>query len=305
MKDASARNICSSSTAFELGDGAPSEYFSLEILKAPLLGPGIVFCISFLHFRAARLSFSLVAFGAETSILASDLGFTELRMEALQQGVASRTQLAVGDLSSSFKGAAVTNVKTAPGNGAKACPPLVCTATSSIAEQKGVESSLADVEADGRVFNFAAGPATLPAKVVKQAQEELFNWRGSGMSVMEMSHRGKEFTSIIQKAEKDLRELLKIPENYDVLFLQGGASTQFSAIPLNLAGPEDVVDYIVTGTVSLNAVPISVITWKNFFLFGSVVACGLSIVEFRRFCWNFSCLEVYKSLPIFSSVLDL
>jgi len=168
---------------------------------------------------------------------------------AVQQGVVARPQFAVGDLSSSFKGASIVNAKVAFPNGVRAFPRLVtkCTATSSVAEQKGADSSLADVEADGRVFNFAAGPATLPAKVVKQAQEELFNWRGSGMSVMEMSHRGKEFTAIIQKAEKDFRELLKVPDNYAVLFLQGGASTQFSAIPLNLAGPEDVADYIVTG----------------------------------------------------------
>ena len=73
------------------------------------------------------------------------------------------------------------------------------------------------------MFNFAAGPATLPPNVIKKAQAELYNWRGSGMSIMEMSHRGKEFTSIIQKAESDLCELLSIPANYEVLFLQGGA----------------------------------------------------------------------------------
>ncbi|KAJ4824714.1 Phosphoserine aminotransferase [Turnera subulata] len=99
-----------------------------------------------------------------------------------------------------------------------------------------------------RVFNFAAGPATLPAHVIKKAQAELYNWGGSGMSVMEMSHRGKEFLSIIQKAEADLRALLNIPENYEVLFLQGGATTQFAAIPLNLVEPEDTVDYLVTGS---------------------------------------------------------
>jgi hypothetical protein len=157
---------------------------------------------------------------------------------AVQQGVVARNQFAVrgvGELRSSFKGAAVVNAKAAP-RSVQAFPRLVtrCTAVSPVAEQKGVDSSLPD---DARVFNFAAGPATLPAKVVKQAQDELFNWRGSGMSVMEMSHRGKEFTSIIQKAD-----------NYAVLFLQGGASTQFSSIPLNLCGPEDVADYIVTGT---------------------------------------------------------
>eukprot|EP00252_Welwitschia_mirabilis_P005654 TRINITY_DN1615_c0_g2_i1.p1 TRINITY_DN1615_c0_g2~~TRINITY_DN1615_c0_g2_i1.p1 ORF type:complete len:424 (-),score=72.82 TRINITY_DN1615_c0_g2_i1:3-1274(-) len=101
-----------------------------------------------------------------------------------------------------------------------------------------------------RVFNFAAGPATLPENVLKKAQEELYNWRGCGMSVMEMSHRGKEFLSIIQKAEADLRELLGIPSKYEVLFLQGGASSQFSAVPLNLCQAGDPADYIVTGSWS-------------------------------------------------------
>ncbi|CAN1132555.1 Phosphoserine aminotransferase 1, chloroplastic [Linum perenne] len=99
-----------------------------------------------------------------------------------------------------------------------------------------------------RVFNFAAGPATLPANVLKKAESELYNWRGSGMSVMEMSHRGKEFLSIIHKAESDLRSLLNISDDYSVLFLQGGATTQFAAIPLNLCSPQDAVDYVVTGS---------------------------------------------------------
>ncbi|KAK6946525.1 Aminotransferase class V domain [Dillenia turbinata] len=99
-----------------------------------------------------------------------------------------------------------------------------------------------------RVFNFAAGPATLPENVLKKAESELYNWRGCGMSVMEMSHRGKEFLSIIQKAESDLKTLLSIPSDYAVLFLQGGATTQFSAIPLNLCEPNDQVDFLVTGS---------------------------------------------------------
>ncbi|KAL5099652.1 hypothetical protein RYX36_003979 [Vicia faba] len=99
-----------------------------------------------------------------------------------------------------------------------------------------------------RVFNFAAGPATLPENVLLKAQSELYNWNGSGMSVMEMSHRGKEFLSIIQKAESDLRALLQIPSQYSLLFLQGGATTQFAALPLNLCTPQDTVDYIVTGS---------------------------------------------------------
>ncbi|KAK7309403.1 hypothetical protein RJT34_06100 [Clitoria ternatea] len=103
-------------------------------------------------------------------------------------------------------------------------------------------------QSQDRVFNFAAGPAILPENVLLRAQSELYNWRGSGMSVMEMSHRGKEFLSIIQKAESDLRSLLQIPPEYSVLFLQGGATTQFAAVPLNLCTPNDAVDYVVTGS---------------------------------------------------------
>ncbi|XP_057448948.1 phosphoserine aminotransferase 2, chloroplastic-like [Lotus japonicus] len=103
-------------------------------------------------------------------------------------------------------------------------------------------------QSSDRVFNFAAGPATLPENVLLKAQSELYNWRGSGMSVMEMSHRGKEFLSIIQKAESDLRTLLQIPPEYSVLFLQGGATSQFAAVPLNLCAANDAVDYIVTGS---------------------------------------------------------
>lgn len=114
-------------------------------------------------------------------------------------------------------------------------------------------SSLTVHASDDRVFNFSAGPACLPIEVLQQAQDELINWHGSGMSVMEMSHRGKEFDSIIKKAEADLRTLLSIPDNYKVLFLQGGASTQFAAIPLNLTADGDTVDYIVTGSWSKKA----------------------------------------------------
>ncbi|KAJ6794517.1 putative phosphoserine aminotransferase 1, chloroplastic [Iris pallida] len=99
------------------------------------------------------------------------------------------------------------------------------------------------------VFNFAAGPATLPESVLLKAQAELFDYRGSGMSIMEVSHRGKEFDSVIKTAESDLRELLSVPDDYSVLFLQGGATTQFSAVPLNLCtSPSDPADFIVTGS---------------------------------------------------------
>ncbi|GAX77549.1 hypothetical protein CEUSTIGMA_g4993.t1 [Chlamydomonas eustigma] len=105
----------------------------------------------------------------------------------------------------------------------------------------------------GRVYNFSAGPAILPEDVLEQAQRDMLNWQGSGMSIMEMSHRGKEFDGIAKKAEADLRTLLNIPANYKVLFLQGGASTQFAALPLNLASQEDVTDYVVTGAWSKKA----------------------------------------------------
>lgn len=105
-----------------------------------------------------------------------------------------------------------------------------------------------------RVFNFAAGPATLPLEVLQQARDELVDWRGSGMSVMEISHRSKAFIGVAQEAENLLRELLKVPSNYKVLFLQGGATGQFSAIPLNLTTSESTVDYINTGAWSKKAI---------------------------------------------------
>ena len=97
-----------------------------------------------------------------------------------------------------------------------------------------------------RVYNFSAGPAVLPEEVLKEAADEMLDYRGTGMSVMEMSHRSKAFETIIQEAEADLRELMDIPDNYKVLFLQGGASQQFAMIPMNLM-KNRVVDYIVTG----------------------------------------------------------
>jgi phosphoserine aminotransferase len=105
-----------------------------------------------------------------------------------------------------------------------------------------------------RKFNFSAGPATLPLSVLQQIQSELLDWRGSGMSVMEMSHRDKDFMSIAAEAEKDLRELLGVPGNYKVLFLQGGAMGQFAAVPMNLLRGKSAADYIVTGSWSTKAV---------------------------------------------------
>ena len=105
-----------------------------------------------------------------------------------------------------------------------------------------------------RVFNFAAGPATLPLEVLQQAQAEMTDWKSSGMSVMEVSHRSKAFIAVAQEAEADLRELLKVPANYKVLFLQGGATGMFSAIPMNLATAESTVDYVNTGAWSKKAI---------------------------------------------------
>jgi phosphoserine aminotransferase len=105
-----------------------------------------------------------------------------------------------------------------------------------------------------RVFNFSAGPAALPLAVLERARDEITDWRGCGMSVMEMSHRGKEFSEIAARAEASLRELLCITDDYHVLFLQGGATTQFGAIPFNLAEHDSVADYVLTGSWSRKAV---------------------------------------------------
>ncbi len=97
-----------------------------------------------------------------------------------------------------------------------------------------------------RVYNFSAGPAVLPEEVLKEAADEMLDYKGTGMSVMEMSHRSKAYDTIIKEAEQDLRDLMNIPDNYKVLFLQGGASQQFAMIPMNLM-KNGVADYIVTG----------------------------------------------------------
>jgi phosphoserine aminotransferase len=104
-----------------------------------------------------------------------------------------------------------------------------------------------------RVFNFAAGPAALPLKVLEQVRSELTDWRGCGSSVLEVSHRSNAFIEVAQTAESDLRELLGIATNYRVLFMQGGASAQFAAIPLNLASADALVDYLNTGAWSQKA----------------------------------------------------
>jgi phosphoserine aminotransferase len=105
-----------------------------------------------------------------------------------------------------------------------------------------------------RVFNFSAGPAVLPESVLRQAAAEMLDWHGSGMSVMEMSHRGKEFIGIAAKAEADLRTLLAIPANYKVLFLQGGAIGENAIIPMNLLGGRNSADYVNTGEWSKKSI---------------------------------------------------
>ena len=105
-----------------------------------------------------------------------------------------------------------------------------------------------------QIYNFSAGPAVLPKEVLQQARDEMLDWRGSGMSVMEMSHRGKEFMAIAAQMENDLRELAGIPQNYKVLFLQGGASSQFAMVPMNLLRGKTSADYIDTGQWSTKAI---------------------------------------------------
>ncbi|BBN59607.1 3-phosphoserine/phosphohydroxythreonine transaminase [Hydrogenovibrio marinus] len=105
-----------------------------------------------------------------------------------------------------------------------------------------------------RAFNFSAGPAMLPEEVMRKAQAEFLDWKNTGMSVMEVSHRSKEFMALAHKMEADLREVMHIPDNYKVLFVHGGASLQFTAIPMNLTQEGDTVDYINTGVWSEKAI---------------------------------------------------
>lgn len=104
------------------------------------------------------------------------------------------------------------------------------------------------------IYNFSAGPAVLPKEVLQRARDEMLDWHGSGMSVMEMSHRGEEFMSIVTKAESDLRELAKIPDHYKILFLQGGASSQFAMVPMNLLQKKKSASYVNTGQWSQKAI---------------------------------------------------
>ena len=135
-----------------------------------------------------------------------------------------------------------------------------------------------------RVYNFSAGPAVLPEEVLQEAAEEMLNYRGSGMSVMEMSHRSSDFQNIIDEAERDLRGLMGIPDNYKVLFLQGGASQQFAMIPMNLM-KNRVADYIVTGNWAKKAA-------EEASLFGKVNVVASSKDR------NFSYIPDLSDLPV-------
>ena len=135
-----------------------------------------------------------------------------------------------------------------------------------------------------RVYNFSAGPAVLPEEVLAEAASEMLDYRGSGMSVMEMSHRSKPFGEIIENAEADLRELVGIPDNYRVLFLQGGASQQFAAVPMNLM-KNRVADYIVTGAWAKKA-------FKEAKIFGDARAIASSEDETFSYIPDCSDLDV-------------
>lgn len=100
---------------------------------------------------------------------------------------------------------------------------------------------------ENRIYNFSAGPCTLPNEVMLEAQEDFYSYKGQGLSVMEMSHRSKTYDEIIVAAEKDIRTLLNVSDDYAVLFLQGGATLQFSMVPLNLMSPNNKADYFNTG----------------------------------------------------------
>ena len=133
-----------------------------------------------------------------------------------------------------------------------------------------------------RVYNFSAGPAVLPEEVLKEAAEEMLDYKGSGQSVMEMSHRSKEYDAIIKEAEADFRELLGLPDNYKVLFLQGGASTQFAMIPMNFMKNKKAA-YIVTGQWAKKA-------YKEAALFGDAVAVASS--EDKTFSYIPDCSDL-------------
>jgi len=136
-----------------------------------------------------------------------------------------------------------------------------------------------------RVFNFSAGPCTLPVEVLEEAERDLINYKGVGMSVMEMSHRSKAFEKILADTEAALRALLDIPANYKVLFLQGGASLQFSMIPLNYLGAGQTADYIVTGAWGEKA-------------YEAANLVGATTLAYDGKSSNFTDTPIFESLPL-------
>ena len=135
-----------------------------------------------------------------------------------------------------------------------------------------------------RVYNFSAGPAVLPEEVLREAAEEMMDYKGSGMSVMEMSHRSKVYDTIIKEAEQDIRDLMHIPDHYKVLFLQGGASQQFAMIPMNLMKNKKA-GYIITGQWAKKA-------WQEAKLYGTANAIASSADK------TFSYIPDCSDLPI-------
>lgn len=140
----------------------------------------------------------------------------------------------------------------------------------------------------GRVFNFSAGPAVLPEEVLRELANEMLDYKGSGMSVMEMSHRSKEYEEIINEAEADLRELMNIPSNYKVLFLQGGAHQQFSMIPMNLM-KNGKADYIITGQWAKRA-------WQEAGIYGEARAVASSADKTFSYIPDCSDLDISEDL---------
>ena len=138
-----------------------------------------------------------------------------------------------------------------------------------------------------RVYNFSAGPAVLPECVLQEAAAEMMDYRGTGMSVMEMSHRSKAYQAIIDEAEADLRQLLNIPENYKVLFMQGGASQQFAMVPMNLM-KNKVADYIITGQWAKKA-------WQEAKMYGTANAIASSADKTFSYIPDCSCLPVSEN----------
>ena len=135
-----------------------------------------------------------------------------------------------------------------------------------------------------RVYNFSAGPAVLPEEVLKEAQEEMLDYRGCGQSVMEMSHRSRVFDDLINETEADLRDLMQIPDNYRILYMQGGASLQFAMIPMNLM-KNGVADYIITGQWAKKA-------WQEAQKYGQANAIASSADKTFTYIPDYSDLQI-------------